>query len=190
MGRTLFAALTLSVLATVAATIPAPAAGSGNAYQFAFTSIDGEPLPLSRYRGKVLLVVNTASFCGYTPQYRGLEVLWETYRDRGLVVIGVPSDDFGHEEPGSAAEIKGFCRGQYNVTFPLTKKYAVRGRDAHPFYVWARQFPGPKDAPMWNFYKYLIGRDGEIAAQFPTATAPDAKPVIAAIEAALAKPSS
>ena len=107
-----------------------------DAYQFEFVSIDGEKLPLDAWRGRPVLVVNTASFCGYTPQYSDLEALWQRYRDRGLVVLGVPSNDFGQQEPGSAAEIKEFCTTNYSVDFPLTEKCRVIGGEAHPFYRW------------------------------------------------------
>src|SRR5215470_19828466 len=107
-----------------------------DAYRFEFASIDGEKLPLAAWRGRPVLIVNTASHCGYTPQYRDLEALWQRYRERGLVVLGVPSNDFGQQEPGSAAEIKSFCETTYAIDFPLTAKYAVLGGSAHPFYRW------------------------------------------------------
>jgi glutathione peroxidase len=157
-----------------------------SALDFTFEAINGKPLPLAQYRGKVLLVVNTASQCGYTPQYEALQKLWQTYKDRGLVVIGVPSNDFGGQEPGSEAEIAGFCKGVYGVTFPLTAKYHVKGREAHPFFKWAAGEAGSKGAPFWNFHKYLIGADGRLAAWFPTATAPDADLVVKTIERELA----
>ena len=159
---------------------------SGNAFQFNFATINGSPMPLDQYRGKVLLVVNTASYCGYTPQYEALQKLWETYGKQGLVVIGVPSNDFGEQEPGDEFKIQTFCTGQFGVTFPLTQKYAVKGKDAHPFYQWTRA-ASKGNAPGWNFYKYLISRDGRLAAWFPTSTAPDAKLVTGKIEAELAK---
>ena len=111
-------------------------AAAENAHSFAFTSIDGAPLPLSGWAGRPVLVVNTASYCGYTPQYRNLEALWQRYRDRGLVVFGVPSNDFGRQEPGSAAEIKEFCVTNYAIDFPLAEKCRVIGGEAHPFYRW------------------------------------------------------
>ncbi len=160
---------------------------SGRAFQFEFTAINGKPMPLDQYRGKVLLVVNTASHCGYTPQYEGLQALWEKYRDRGLVVIGVPSNDFGEQEPDDEAKIAGFCKGQFGVTFPLTQKYSVTGDDAHPFYRWAEGIETAGGAPGWNFHKYLISRDGQLSASFPTTTTPTASVVIEKIEAELAK---
>ncbi len=160
---------------------------SGPAFQFEFTAINGKPMPLEKYRGKVLLVVNTASYCGYTPQYEGLQALWEKYRDRGLVVIGVPSNDFGEQEPDDESKIAGFCKGQFGVTFPLTQKYEVKGKDAHPFYRWAAGAASGNGAPRWNFHKYLISRSGQLAAWFPTATTPTAKSVVDKIEAELSK---
>ncbi len=117
-------------------------AGS-SAFEFSFTAIEGGPLPLKKFEGKALLIVNTASFCGYTPQYTGLQNLWQRYRDRGLVVIGVPSNDFGAQEPGSATEIKQFCEVNYAIDFPLAEKVVVKGEQAHPFYRWAQDVLGP-----------------------------------------------
>ena len=123
-----------------------------SAHDFSFTSIDeSETIALENYRGKVVVLVNTASFCGFTHQYSGLETLWRTYRDRGVVVLGVPSNDFGSQEPKSEAEIKTFCEGAFNVTFPLTKKYRVKGKDAHAFYKWVDTTTGGKGSPRWNF---------------------------------------
>ncbi len=170
---------------TVAAIATAPAVLAATAHDFAFTSIDGEPLPLSRFRGRAVLVVNTASFCGFTPQYTALQGLWERYRDRGLVVLGVPSNDFGGQEPGSEAEIKAFCRVNFAIDFPLTGKTVVRGDGAHPFYRWAAAELGMLAKPRWNFHKYLIGPDGRLEAWFSTITAPDAAKVVRAIEAVL-----
>src|SRR5271169_5695492 len=118
-----------------------------SAYDFSFRSIDGDPLPLAGYRGKPVLVVNTASFCGFTPQYKDLEALWRRYRERGLVVIGVPSNDFGQQEPGSASEIKQFCEGHYAVDFPLTDKVEVIGANAHPFFRWIAAELGDAGTP-------------------------------------------
>ncbi len=158
-----------------------------DAHDFQFTSIEGDPLPFSSYRGKAVLVVNTASFCGFTPQYTALQGLWERYRDRGLVVLGVPSNDFGGQEPGSAAEIKEFCEVNFGVDFPLTEKAVVRGDGAHPFYRWALMELGEGAAPRWNFHKYVIGPDGELVSWFPTRVRPESPRLIAAIEAVLPK---
>jgi len=134
---------------------PKPAA-AGSAHDFSFTAIDGEALPLSTFRGKVLLVVNTASRCGFTRQYEGLQALWNDYRDRGLVVLGVPSNDFGGQEPGSDPDISEFCTVNFHVDFPLTAKTPVRGQNAHPFYRWAAREVGALGVPRWNFHKYLV----------------------------------
>jgi glutathione peroxidase len=156
-----------------------------SAHDFEFTSIDGKPLKLSQYAGHSVLVVNTASQCGFTPQYRGLEALWQKYHDRGLVVLGVPSNDFGAQEPATEVEIKNFCSTHYSVSFPMTSKYAVIGASAHPFYKWVVSEAGEAAAPRWNFHKYLIGPKGELAGTFPSKVAPDAGALTAAIESAL-----
>lgn len=161
---------------------PANASSGETAHSFEFTAIEGGPLPLSQYEGKAVLVVNTASFCGFTHQYEGLQALWETYRDRGLVVIGVPSNDFGNQEPGSEDEIKEFCEGTYGIDFPLTRKEQVKGRDAHPFYRWARDTLGSAKAPRWNFHKYLVGPDGYLVDGFGTTVAPDSAELTREVE--------
>lgn len=156
-----------------------------SAHDFSFTTIEGEPMPLKAYAGKAVLVVNTASLCGFTPQYRGLQALWERYQDQGLVVLGVPSNDFGRQEPGSSAEIKDFCETNYFITFPLAEKEVVKGDGAHPFYRWARQELGMLAAPQWNFHKYLIAPDGRLVDWFATTTEPLDPKVTKAIEAHL-----
>lgn len=158
-----------------------------SAHDFEFTSIDGKPLKLSQLAGNAVLVVNTASQCGFTPQYRGLEALWEKYRDRGLVVLGVPSNDFGGQEPGTEAQIKDFCATKFNVTFPMTSKNPVIGASAHPFYKWVVSQAGEGAAPRWNFHKYLIGTKGELAGTFASKVAPEDSALITAIEAELNK---
>lgn len=158
-----------------------------NAYDFAFQTIDGKPMPMSAYKGKTVLVVNTASFCGYTPQYKGLESLWEDYQDKGLVVVGVPANDFGAQEPGSNAEIKDFCESKYDVTFPLTAKEVVKGSGAHPFYKWAAAKLGDANAPKWNFHKYLVDKNGDLVAAFPSKVEPQSAELTAAVDQALAK---
>lgn len=156
-----------------------------SAHDFAFTSIDGEAMPMSAFAGKAVLVVNTASLCGFTPQYTALQALWERYEARGLVVLGVPSNDFGSQEPGSSSEIKNFCDTNYSITFPLADKEVVSGDGAHPFYKWAKAELGMLAAPKWNFHKYLVAPDGRLVDWFATATKPDAAKVIKAIEAVL-----
>ena len=158
-----------------------------NAHAFSFTSIEGKPLAMSCYKGKAVLLVNTASACGLTPQYKGLEALWQAYRDKGLVVLGVPSNDFGEQEPGSAAEIKRFCAAGYAVDFPLTQKYRVLGGEAHPFYRWIADTLGEAGTPRWNFHKYLIGPDGQPAGTWPSQVAPSDRRITTEIEALLAQ---
>ncbi|WP_433851438.1 glutathione peroxidase [Stenotrophomonas nitritireducens] len=145
------------------------------ATDFELTALDGAPLPLAAYAGKVLLVVNTASRCGFTPQYAGLERLWREYATRGLVVLGCPCDQFGHQEPGDAATIQAFCRLDYGVSFPMSAKLQVNGVDAHPLWRWLqREKRGALGiaAIKWNFSKFLVGRDGRVIARY----APTARP--------------
>jgi glutathione peroxidase len=174
----------MTAMAGLLAMVPLAGARADSAYDFQFTSIDGKPMPLAAYKGKVLLVVNTASQCGYTPQYAELEKTWKAYRDKGLVVIGVPSNDFGGQEPGNEADIKKFCEVNYDVDFPLTTKNAVKGDAAHPFYQWAGRQAGE---PKWNFHKYLIAPDGTLAGGYASKVKPDAPELVQAIEAALRK---
>jgi len=155
------------------------------AYAFMFKGLDGDDILLSSYAGRPLLMVNTASQCGYTPQYAGLQQIWTRYRNRGLVVLGVPSNDFGGQEPGGKSEIHATAQGTYHVTFPITEKVAVKGKDAHPFFRWAAA-DRPLEAPRWNFHKYLIGCDGQLKAAFPSAVEPTDPLVITAIERELA----
>jgi glutathione peroxidase len=161
---------------------------SGGAHRFSFVSIEGKNLPLSQFAGRTLLIVNTASRCGYTPQYEGLQTLWETYRERGLVVLGVPSNDFGGQEPGSESQIKEFCEVNFKVDFPLTAKAQVKGPDAHPFYAWALGQLGPLDAPRWNFHKYLVGPDGKLAGSFASDVEPLSPRLKQAVERLLPRP--
>ena len=156
-----------------------------SAYDFNFRSIEGGALPLSDFKGKAILVVNVASQCGLTPQYSGLEALWKANHDRGLVILGVPANDFGAQEPGTEQEIKTFCETRFAVDFPMTAKEHVIGAEAHPFYKWIEGELGEDAAPKWNFHKYLIGRDGTIAGTFGSRTAPDAPELKAAIDEAL-----
>jgi glutathione peroxidase len=158
-----------------------------NAYSFAFRAIDGGDLPVSNFKGKVVLVVNVASQCGFTPQYAGLERLWRQRRDEGLVVLGVPANDFGAQEPGTEGEIKRFCETRFAVDFPMTSKEHVIGPDAHPLYKWIAEELGEDAAPKWNFHKYLFRRDGAIAGTFDSRTPPDSPKLTTAIDAALAE---
>ncbi len=156
-----------------------------DAHDFAFTSIEGNILPMSVFEGKTVLVVNTASLCGFTPQYLELQALWSRYRDRGLIVLGVPSNDFGSQEPGTAHEISTFCEVNYGIDFPMTDKVQVKGDAAHPFYRWAARQVGFAGKPRWNFHKYLIGPDGRLINWFSSPTKPTAARVVEAIEALL-----
>lgn len=157
-----------------------------SAHDFIFHSIEGGELPVSNFRGKALLVVNVASRCGLTPQYEALEQLWRARRDDGLIVLGVPANDFGQQEPGTEAEIRNFCETHFAVDFPMTSKEHVIGPDAHPLYKWVAKELGEDAAPKWNFHKYLFGRDGAIRATFGSRTPPDAAELKTAIDEALA----
>ena len=157
-----------------------------SAHDFTFENIEGGPLRLADYAGSPILLVNTASMCGFTPQYEALQSLWVRYRDRGLVVLGVPSDDFGGQEYGSSAEIKQFCDINYGIDFPMTEKVAVKGDDAHPYYRWVGT-QGRLMVPRWNFHKHLIDADGQLVDWFASTTAPDSRKVIAAIERVLVR---
>ncbi|WP_131783769.1 glutathione peroxidase [Legionella gresilensis] len=157
-----------------------------NAYNYSFHTLVGQqPLPLNQFKGKVLLLVNTASKCGFTPQYASLEKLYQTYKDRGLVILGVPSNDFGSQEPGTEQDIAEFCRINYGVSFPMTAKEVVSGQEAHPFFRWAKQKLGFGSAPKWNFHKYLINRKGELITFFYSTTKPDSSRLVKAVEKAL-----
>jgi glutathione peroxidase len=151
------------------------------AYAFSFPGLGGGMVRLMEHSGKPILIVNTASHCGYTPQYAGLQELWTRFKDRGLLILGVPSNDFGGQEPGGSAEIEKTTSGHYGVTFPIAAKAEVRGPSAHPFYRWAAA-ERPGDSPRWNFHKFLIGRDGRIVASFSSQTDPADPRLIAAIE--------
>ena len=166
---------------TTPALAQAPAMTRITAYAFSFPALEGGEIRLADHAGKPILVVNTASLCGFTPQYAGLQQLWERYHGRGLMIIGVPSNDFGGQEPGGPDEINKTAHGQYGVNFPLAAKAEVRGPAAHPFYRWAA-LERPGDGPRWNFHKYLVGRDGRITASFSTQTEPTDPRMIAAIE--------
>jgi glutathione peroxidase len=152
-------------------------------FKLTVNDIDGNPQPLAQYQGKVLLVVNVASKCGFTPQYAGLEQLWKDYRDRGLVVLGFPSNEFAGQEPGSEPEIKKFCSTKYNVTFPMFAKVKTHGNEVSPLYAILDR----DGRPRWNFYKYVVGKDGKVREMFSSFTKPDAAKLRAAIDSALAE---
>ncbi|MFP4276194.1 MAG: glutathione peroxidase [Wenzhouxiangella sp.] len=144
-----------------------------NLYEYSFTALEGGGLPLERYRNQPILIVNTASECGYTPQYAGLQRLYMDYQRSGLVVVGIPCNDFGGQEPGSEEDIARLVREDYGVTFPMTARYSLIGRGMHPlFRAMTEQF-GPDILPRWNFYKYLFNRRGELVEHWPSATTPD-----------------
>jgi glutathione peroxidase len=150
---------------------------SNSVFDFSATSIDGKPVDLSAYKGKVLLIVNTASKCGFTPQFKGLQQLFEHYTDRGLVVLGFPCDQFGHQEPGNEADINSFCELNFGVSFPLFAKIDVNGKDAHPLYAHLKtEAPGllGSEGIKWNFTKFLVNREGKVISRYAPATSPDA----------------
>jgi glutathione peroxidase len=165
----------------------APAMTRITAYAFSFPGLEGGEIKLADHAGKPILVVNTASLCGFTPQYAGLQQLWERYHGRGLMIIGVPSNDFGAQEPGGAGDIVKTAHGEYGVAFPLAAKAQVKGSSPHPFYKWAAA-ARPLETPRWNFHKYLVGRDGHIAAVFATDIEPMDARVINAVVKELPRP--
>jgi len=156
-----------------------------SAHDFTFTDINQQPLSLAEFRGRPILIVNTASECGYTSQYAGLQKLWERYRARRLVVLGVPSNDFGAQEPGTEEQIQEFCSTRYGVDFPLTAKQKVSGGEAHPFYHWIAQQVGEAGVPRWNFHKYLIDKEGDLADLWPSRVEPLSEEITQAVEALL-----
>lgn len=159
-----------------------------NAYSFSFHSLkDNQTIPLSLFKDKVILIVNTASRCGFTKQYAGLEIIYQKYKEQGLVVLGVPSNDFGRQEPGTSNEIASFCAVNFGVSFPLTAKEVVSGNGAHPFFKWASDQAGFWSKPRWNFHKYLISRDGTLLDYFFPFTEPTTSRMIKSLEKALRK---
>ena len=174
--------LFLSLFAVKGGAMPAVAA---TAHDFSFVSIDGGDLPLADYKGKVVLLVNTASMCGFTSQYEGLQSLWLDYRDRGLVVLGVPSDDFGGQELDTAKQVKSFCTLNYGIDFPMTDIAVVAGPNAHPYYKWIADVHGSLAIPRWNFHKHLIDADGKLVDWFASTTSPKSNRLREAVEKAL-----
>ena len=154
---------------------------NGSAYNYEFVGIDGNKIKLSDYKDKVIVVVNVASRCGYTPQYEDLQSLWTTYKSKKLVVIGVPTNNF-RQEPGSNKEIKDFCETNFNINFPMSEKLDVIGNNAHPFYKWAKKNYGKGAIPKWNFHKIIIGKDGKVVTTFSSITRPSSKKFINTIE--------
>lgn len=163
--------------------LPVAMFAANNIYEFNMNSIDGRPVSLSEYKGKAVLLVNVASRCGYTPQYAGLEKLYHKYKDQGLVIVGVPANNFGGQEPGSNAEIKTFCSRTYGVTFPMMAKVSVKGADQDPLYQYLTSAMGGD--VKWNFTKFLVGKDGKPVARFEPKVTPDDPELAAAIEKAL-----
>ena len=164
------------------APVSAPAAKS--AYDFSFEGLTGGAVPLSAYKGKVVMVVNTASKCGYTPQYEGLQKLYDARKAKNFTIVGVPSGNFNGQELGTSKEIAEFCKLNFGVTFPMAVKNDVIGAKAHPFYKWALTSFGAGAEPKWNFHKIIIGKDGKIVAAFPSKVKPDAPEIAAAIDKA------
>ena len=157
---------------------------ASNIYNFSLPSIDGKPMPLSEFKGKVVLMVNVASQCGYTPQYTGLEALYEKYKDQGLVILGFPANNFGAQEPGTNEEIKTFCSRKYNVTFPMYAKVSVKGDDQTPLYKYLTTEADPSHSGdvKWNFTKFLVDRNGNVVQRFESAVTPDSPEVTGAVE--------
>lgn len=168
------------ILASVLAMSPA------NIYEFKMDNIDGKPVELTKFKGQVLVVVNVASKCGLTPQYEGLEAMHKKYKDKGLSVLGFPANEFGGQEPGTNAEIKEFCTGKYNVTFPMFSKIVVKGEGIHPLYKWLLDQTENKADIEWNFAKFVVGRDGKVIARFHPKTAPNDPAFVAVVDKALA----
>ena len=155
------------------------------AYDFNFNDLDGSILNLSEYKDKVIVVVNVASQCGFTKQYEDMQEVWEKYQQKGIVMLGVPSNDFGNQEPGNSEEIKNFCEAKFGITFPMTEKVSVKGENAHPFYKWAKENYGNSAVPKWNFHKIIIGKNGKIEDTFASITNPSSKKFINSLEKAL-----
>ena len=152
------------------------------AYDFQFKDLDGSPLSLSEYKGKIIIAVNVASQCGFTNQYEDMQNIWEKYQSKGIVILGIPSNDFGKQEPGTSKEIKNFCEAKFGITFPMTEKVSVKGSEAHPFYIWASENYGKAAVPKWNFHKIIINREGKIEKTFGSMTNPSSKKFKLAIE--------
>ena len=182
------AAATAEQARRFAAAPPAASAPEGTAWRFEFQGLSAPKIPMTAFRGDVVLVVNTASKCGYTPQYEGLQRVHETFAGQGFSVLGVPSGDFGGQELASSEEIRSFCELNYGVTFPMAAKTRVSGSQPHPFFAWAKDAYGQAATPRWNFHKILVGRDGRVLAAFPSGVSPEAREVTEAIRAALKRP--
>ena len=152
------------------------------AYDFKFNDLDGSELNLSEYTGKVIIVINVASRCGFTKQYEDMQKVWEKYQSKGIIMLGVPSNDFGNQEPGSSEEIKNFCEAKFGISFPMTEKVSVKGQNAHPFYVWARENHGKSAIQKWNFHKIIIDKSGKVSETFSSMTNPSSGKFIKTLE--------
>jgi len=153
-----------------------------NAYDFRFVDISGKEYSLAKNKGKVTLVVNVASNCGFTKQYNDLQWIWDKYKNKDFILIGIPSNDFGNQEPGTNSEIKNFCETNFKVNFPLMEKVKVKGDNAHPFYLWAKNSYGSSAEPKWNFHKILIDKNGKVADTFISLTTPRSEKITKKIE--------
>ena len=151
-------------------------------FDFKINSINGNEINLSKFKGKTLLLVNVASKCGFTKQYEDLQNLFEIHKDKGFIVLGIPSNQFGNQEPASENEIKNFCETNFNITFPMTSKYDVKGDNAHPIYLWAKETYGKSTVPKWNFHKILINKDGKVVDTYASFTNPMSKKIIKRID--------
>ncbi len=153
-----------------------------NFYDFQLKSINGDEIKFDEYKGKAILLVNVASNCGFTRQYNDLQKLWEKYKERDFIVLGVPSNQFGNQEPGTNSEIKDFCETNFNINFPMTSKYEVKGENAHEIYKWAKLSFGKSAIPKWNFHKILINKQGKVEDTFASFTSPMSNKIISKIE--------
>ena len=152
------------------------------AYNFNFKDLDGTNLSLSEYKNKIIVVVNVASQCGFTTQYEDMQKIWEKYQSKGLIILGVPSNDFGGQEPGTNKEIKNFCEAKFGISFPMTEKVSVKGSNAHPFYLWAKENHGKSAIPKWNFHKIIINKEGKVSETFSSIVNPSSKKFLNSIE--------
>ncbi len=176
--------LSLIFLALLGA-LAMPVQAADSAHDFSLPSLDGGTLKLADFKGKSILLVNTASYCGFTKQYDGLQALYDSRRDKGLVVLGVPSNDFGQQEPGQKDDIKEFCEVNFSIDFPMSDKLVVKGAGAHPLYKWLKAETGA--SPKWNFYKFLIDGDGQAVTYFSSMTKPQSRRLVKAVDATLAQ---
>ena len=157
------------------------------AYDFKFINIDGSQLHLNIFKNKVIVVINVASQCGFTKQYEDMQKIWDKYQSKGVIMIGVPSNEFGQQEPGTNEQIKNFCESKFGITFPITEKISVKGKNAHPFYMWAKENYGKSAIPKWNFHKIIINKSGKIENTFTSFTKPSSKKFISVLEKTISK---